>query len=123
MVLSVPHPVTEHTTAPRDTFLEVFLNTPFLVLADGSAFFLGIGCKYGQHQFAVSAYSVNVLLLKINIHPQRFEHTDSLKERHSISRKAGDGFCEYQINFSVTAIFQHLLKAGSRFFRAGDSFI
>ena len=59
---------------------------------------------------------MNVLLLKINIHPQRFEHTDSLKERHSISRKAGDGFCEYQINFSISAIFQHLLKKySSRF--------
>lgn len=44
---------------------------------------------------------MDVLFLKKDIHLQRFQHTDGFKERHGITRKAGDGFREYHIHLNV----------------------
>ena len=53
------------------TIFKAFPNPPFLVLAGRQAFLLRIGCQNGQHQFAIAAHGMNVLLLKEDIHTQR----------------------------------------------------
>ena len=122
-VFAVPHPVSQKSPVPGLTFLEVLTDTPFLILACRLALRLCEGCQDGHHDLTVAGERVNVLLLKKDIHPQRFQFTDCLKKSDRVPRKAGDGFCDDHIDISGTAFCHEPLKVFPAVLCAGFGFV
>ena len=103
--------------------LKCFTDAPFLVFTGRQAFFLCIGCQDGQHQLSVRAHGVEVLFFKEHINTQAFQFPDGFQQRDRISCKAGDAFCNDEVDFSGAAACQHSLKAVPLALGAGDGFV
>ena len=111
--------IPQHRAVPGQPLFEVCPDAPFLVLAGRSAFLLGVGCQDGHHQLAVTTHGVDVLLLKINVHPQRFEFTDGFQKCNRVSRKAGDGLGDHHIDFTSMTVSNQPLEVLSGILCAG----
>ena len=84
---------------------------------------MGIGRQDGQHQFSVRAHGVDVLLFKEHIDTQAFQFPNGFQQRDRISGKAGDTFCNDEVDFPGAAACQHSLKAVPLALGAGDSLV
>jgi hypothetical protein len=53
---------------------------------------------------------VDILLFKVNIHPQSFQFPDGLEQGQRIPGEARDAFGDYQVNLPGPAIGKQLLE-------------
>lgn len=63
------------------------------------------------------------LFFKENINTQAFQFPDGFQQRDRISGKAGDTFCNDEVDFPGAAACQHSLKAIPLALGTGDGFI
>ena len=104
-------PVTEQEPPAHDLALfKGFPDTPFHILTDRPAFFLGVGCQDGQHEFAVGAFTVDVLLLKEYVYVQAFELSYRFQQGDGVPCEPGYGFRDDHIDLPGPAVRQHPLE-------------
>ena len=87
-VFALLHSVAKHPAVPRNTRFKVSFNTPFLVLTDRAAFFLGIGSQNGEHQFTVRTHGADILLFEEHIDAQVLQLPDGFQKRDGVAGKA-----------------------------------
>ena len=111
-------PVQQHQI-DRLSFGEILAYPALAVVRHALALLLRKRSEDGEHQLAIPAHGVNVLFLKVNVNAQRFQLTYRFEHGHGIARKPADGLGQNQIDFSRTAVQEHLTKPGPFPFGAG----
>ena len=102
---------------------EIFADAPFAVIRNALTLLLRKRSEDGQHQLAVPAQTVYVLLLKINRYPQFLQFTHRFQQRNRVTGEAADGLGEHSVDLSRPAVRQQPLKLRAIVLRPGQRFV
>ena len=102
---------------------EILAYPPFAVVGHAFALLLRKRSEDGEHQLAVPAHGVDVLLLKINVNAQRLQLAHRFEHGHRVAGEPADGLGEDQVDLSRPAIREHLPESGPVALCAGVRFI
>ena len=105
------------------SFGEILAYPPFAVVGHAFALLLRKRSEDGEHQLAVPAHGVDVLLLKINVNAQRLQLAHRFEHGHRVAGEPADGLGEDQVDLSRPAIREHLPESGPVALGAGGRFI
>lgn len=119
----VPYPVSIHDRRPDAPLPEIIVHLPFDILGDRPGFLLRIRRKQGKHKFPVLPQRMDILLLKIHIHPNQPELPDRLQCRDRIPGKPRNGLRNDQVDIPGPAFRQHLLELAAPVLRPGNRLV
>ena len=108
--LSVLSTVPQHEEAPWNALLKVAPDPPLLIFTGGEAFFLGIACQDGEHQFSVVGGGIDGLFFKIYADAQAFQFPDGFQKSHGVAGKAGNGLGDDVVYLACPAVGEHPLE-------------
>ena len=108
--LAVLSMVSQHEEAPWNALLKVAPDPPLLIFTGGEAFFLGIACQDGEHQFSVGGGGIDGLFFKIYADAQAFQFPDGFQKSHGVAGKAGNGLGDDVVYFACPAVGEHPLE-------------
>ena len=80
------------------------------ILGNRLAFGLGKGAQYGEDHLRVHGGGVDVLFFKYHRDSHLFQHSDVLNTVQCVAGEAGNGFCQYKVDFALLAVLNHLVK-------------
>ena len=104
-------PVAVDGDAWLPAFLELLAHAPFHIFADGAALFLREGSHHRQEHLGDGFGSINAFLLEKELHAHALQLPHIVQTVHGVPGKAADALGDDVINFSRSAILNHLLKA------------
>jgi len=96
--------------AHQFSVLEALPNSPFAVVADRFAFFLRKGSENRQHQLAISADGVDILLLEEDVDAYGLQLPHRLQKRHGVSGEPGNRLRNHHVNGTGLAIRKEPLE-------------
>ena len=80
------------------------------ILRDRLALCLCKGAQYGEDHLRVHGGGVDVLLFKYHCDSHLFQHSDILNTVQCVAGEAGNGFCQYKVDFVLLAVLNHLVE-------------
>ena len=84
--------------------------TASYILGNRLAFGLSKGAQYGEDHLRVHGGGVDVLFFKYHRDSHLFQHSDVLNTVQCVAGEAGNGFCQYKVDFALLAVLNHLVK-------------
>ena len=91
----------------RDALFKFLLESPFDIVTDRTAFFLGKGCQDSQHQFSFTAQSMDIFLFEPHFDAQLFQMPDGTQKVYGVAGKTLDGLGQDDVYLPGFGIFQH----------------
>ena len=80
------------------------------ILRDRLALCLCKGTQDGKDHLRVHGGGVDVLFFKYHRDSHLFQHSDVLNTVQCVAGEAGNGFCQYKVDFALLAVLNHLVK-------------